>query len=152
MVVVLPASICAMIPILRQWSIGTLRACLAPFLLLLSVFSGPDLEGIYIVSEYGTYKGEYKKIIADFERTYNLTATFSGGNTFSIIHTLYAAMKERGSEKENIISYFKEPRNYKTAYGDMYMDRFGDVQKKYFYIYKISNKELHSIKEFPIEY
>ena len=96
---------------------------------ILSLYSGPLLDGVLFFSLGLDVTGEeYRADIADFENIYDMKATNGSAYSVSLLHIIYAAIKEAGPSRAALNAYFNSSRTYDTSYGKIAMDEFGDGQ------------------------
>lgn len=122
---------------------------------LLQAFSGPQLNGIWVVTITDEKMVEpYFSESLKFEEQYKLKPTFIFGFAYSALLELYNGIKSNGANREKIIEYFDTPRHYSTPYDINYMNEYGDTVAKYYFIFEIIEdklvfKEKYPISEFP---
>lgn len=98
---------------------------------ILSLYSGPLLDGVFFFALDKTlYGADYQAELEDFGKTYNMKVTNAAQYTVSLLHLLYAAIKEVGASRAALKAYFETPRVYETCYGPTPMDEFGDVSAR----------------------
>lgn len=112
------------------------------FMQLISVFSGPLLNGITAISRSGEIPEEYKEFINDFEQIYSLESTFASHNTSTVLYMIRDAIEENGLSRSKINQYFSKPRAYDTLLGSFAMDEYGESHQQYNYFYQIMDDEL----------
>ena len=112
------------------------------FMQLISVFSGPQLNGITALYHSGEIPEQYRDIIREFEELYSIESTYSSHNTISILNMILNAIREVGPDSAKIIKYFNEPRYYDSLMGSLYMDEYGDSNLQYHYVYQIMDDKL----------
>lgn len=112
------------------------------FMQLVSMFSGPQLDGITAITRQADIPLEYVDLINDFEAAYNIKTTFASYYAFSILFMLYDAVEKVGPRAKRINEYFNTPRVYDELQGLFYMDEYGDPQLQYHYFSQIQNNEL----------
>lgn len=119
---------------------------------LLSVFSGPQIDGITVITMTDKQMIEplHSKSI-DFGNKYRLQSSFIFGYGYLTIHDLYKAIKNNGVSRSNIIEYMNNPRYVDSPYGNSYMTEYGDSISDSYFIFKIEGDELTLIERFPIK-
>ena len=125
---------------------------------LLSMFSGPELNGIRTIYYTGreTVVPEYKDLITAFEQRYDIRATYASAFTYSALNMIYHIVNEVGTDRSKINTYLEQPRLYDLGYGNVYLDAFGDAIVQYYYIYEIRDRQLVltetlKVQQFPWE-
>lgn len=121
---------------------------------LLSMFSGPFLNGVRSYTRVGDIIPRYKGLIAEFERLYNMQSSFATVNALSCLEMIYQAIEEVGPDIEQINHYLETPRFFEMGFGTIYMDEFGDPVTQYHYVHEIVDGKLvllekPKVQEFP---
>jgi len=119
---------------------------------LLSVFSGPQIDGMIVTTFSALEMNEpYKTMNLKFGQNYSLKPTFVTGLAYNAMDELYRAVKASGSKRDQIADYLDTPRYFDGSYGLVYMDEYGDSFIKYYYIYEINDNKLNIKTEYLVE-
>lgn len=119
---------------------------------LISVFSGDQISGMYVVTPSGNELDQlYLEYGEKFQLEYNLQSTFVTMTTLFAMDDIYKALKSVGSNRKRLLEYFNTPRIMDGPYGVNSMDQFGDMESEFFYLYIIKNDELTLLSRFPIK-
>lgn len=119
---------------------------------LLSVFSGPQVEGISVITmtDVKMIEPVLSKSI-DFGEKYRLQPSFIFGFGYTTVNDLYKAIQNNGSSRQHIIDFLDSPRYVDSPYGKSFMTEYGDTITEYYYIFEITDDTLSLIKRFPVD-
>ncbi len=119
---------------------------------LLSLYSGPSLDGVYFFTLGLEVSGEENKSeITDFESTYKMTATNGSSYAVSLLRAIYKAIQQVGAERQALRTYFEIPRSYDTAYGEMSMDEFGDGTTERIILLQTMNGVMNTVETLQVK-
>ncbi len=123
---------------------------------VVSMFSGPILNGVRSYTRRGKIARGYQGIVHDFERKYELRATFGTVNSFSCLSLIYRGIEEVGSDRDRLRAWLEQPRLFDMGYGKIFINEFGDSIMQYHNIREIADDRLMLIekvrvREFPWE-
>lgn len=119
---------------------------------LLSVYSGPQLNGIIVQTMTDRVMTSYFKDKANrFRSIYKLSPSYIFGYTISAMDQLYAAIESNGSSRSGINKYLSIPHYYDSPFGRSYMNKTGDSISQFYYIFEISDDSLILKKKFEIQ-
>lgn len=119
---------------------------------LLSVFSGPQIDGITVLTMTDKKMIEplYSKSF-DFGEKHKLQPSFIFGYGYLTINDLYKAISNSGESRSEIIGYMNQPRYVDSPYGKSYMNEYGDSVSEFYFIFKIEGDDLKLIKKFQVK-
>lgn len=118
---------------------------------LISVFSGDQINGIFVTTPSGNEVFDpYYEYSQRFQQEHKLHSTFATITTLFAMEDIYRAINSVGSSRNKLIEYFDKPRSVKGPYGDNIFDQYGDMVSEFFYLYEIENDELKLIYRVPV--
>lgn len=119
---------------------------------LLQVFSGPQIDGINVVSITGNkIDDHFKKESMEFEESFKLKTTYIFGLAYSGMEQLYMAIDKVGTNRKRIIDYLDTPRSFQSSHGKYWINEFGDTVGEFYYFYNIQDNQIKLLEKFPIE-
>lgn len=118
---------------------------------LISVFSGDQINGIFVTTPSGDdVLSPYDDYSKKFQQEHKLHSTFATLTTLFAMEDIYTALNSVGSNREKLLEYFDRPRSVLGPYGNNYFDQYGDMVSEFFYLYEIENDELKLLYRVPI--
>ncbi|MCP4694444.1 MAG: amino acid ABC transporter substrate-binding protein, partial [Desulfobacterales bacterium] len=123
---------------------------------VVSMFSGPLLNGVRSCTRIGYISPAYREILHEFEKTHDLRATFASVNAFSCLSVVYRALEEAGGDRDRLRAWLDQPRIHDVGHGKIFLNEFGDSIMQHHYIQEISDDRLIliekvKVREFPWE-
>ncbi len=118
---------------------------------LVSLFSREDLENVYTFTDNEEADSSYQPIIDEFEKSYEINSTFAGIYALSISKILQVACRMSGYDAQKVKEYLNTPRMYKTGFGRVFMDEYGDATNEFFYIRSIKDGKIVTDKKIKLK-
>jgi ABC-type branched-subunit amino acid transport system substrate-binding protein len=108
---------------------------------LLSLYSGPLIEGTTTLTRRGTMNPEYESLVNDFARDNRVNPTYSSVISFVIANIVVRGIQNAGPDHDKLLEYFKNKRHFNSGYGECSLDTFGDPEYSFLRVKQIKGGE-----------
>jgi len=104
-----------------------------------TLFSGPELEGIYSLTRRGPLEKQYEEIFKEFSKTLNFQPTYGAITVFATLDIIKKNLEKTGNNRTKLIKEFQTPQFLNSGYGKAYLNEYGDAVPENLYFRQIQN-------------